>query len=493
MIRNDSNINETEIQSKQKAPLSILEILQKDKIIPETHKVLRKKFLEIIEFNKKYINEDIDSHNIKEIYKEYFSNINISAENKSKINNFLKTYKNPNIFSIYIDRYYQIIIEQKIKLSHLYSIFLSKYKNEIIKIPSKITSIKIYDFYQNTDDMDNILYMMKEHILKKTNLSKHNIKILTHLKNSVSFDFYQELYNKDPNISIKYIPDSASQNIYISSLFFIIIKYRVKNSNTYKELFLYLESNTNWALIDSFYSNNSKGFVAKFLSLLNQRFDEQYNKNQLIFKTNKETKTDEDFKHDINYIFKSIDKEINENKNISLNKDILKDIHLLKTKYQKIDNAYVLMKSYYYFTSYLNTISNIAKTRELPHTFIINQHINNNLETNIKNKINSINRNISYLKIKKEYNSLKKLRLGVIQEIDNKLPICDIFPNLNWLDKDNIISNLTNIANNENLLNEFYEKIQLNVKLTQEEKKEKFINKIIPNITDGKKVYLFDK
>ncbi len=489
-------INQTEIISKQKAPLAILNELEQVSLMPEGQKALIQNFLEIINFNKEYINEDLNSEIIKDIHKSYFIKKNISLDNKSKINSYLKQYHHKDIFNIYIDRLNQIVIENKIKLIDLYNIFFEKYIHEIIKKSEKITSVKIYDFYQDDENIKETIKKIEEKnkrndfiksiINQQGDLSKCNIQILTHLKTEESFEFYQKIYNEDNNITIKYIPESASKNIYIPSLFFMIIKYRVKETNRYKEIFLYLEPNTNWALIDSLYTTKTNGFLSRFVSLLNKRFDEQFNKNNLIFQVSKKEQTDNNFKKDIKNIFETLDYELNSNNDSTvLNKDILKNIHLLKTKYKTIKNAYSLIKSYYYISSYLNIISNIVKNKMLPHTNIVIQHIDTRLNTQLKQKINDFKINSFYHEIQKENIDIKKLRLGIIQEINNTQAICDIFPELNWLDQDNIIFNLSGIANDKNLLYEFYDKIIPNNNFTYKEKQNIFISKIVPKIING--------
>ena len=488
-------MKELKLKSSEICSLTDLINIEESQLISDTYHTLLTNFQQILNYNKKLIkNNNFD----EVIFKEFKKFYKISAESKSQINKHILKYSTDNIIYIYIDSKFRIIKEVKILLSNIYNEFYKNYLHDIVDNASLIKSVKIYDFYKNKEDLnltienltkdDKRQNFIKSIISNNKNSKQCNIQILTHLNTEKSFDFYQNLYEYDNNISIKYIPESASENIYIPSLFFMLIKYRVKETKNYKDVVLYLEPSTNWGVVSDAYS---VGFTSQFVELLNIRFNEQFKSNyQLTFQPNKLKQTEDNFIEDIVYILKMIDEELLET-NTKINKDILESIHKLKTNYKTINYSYKLLKSFFYNILYLHSIKNYTKKEPLMHTqSIINILIEKRYIKTIDEIIIDITKNHIGKKIITYDVDIKKLRRGVIEEINNKKAICDIFPNMSWIHKDDIINSLTSIALNEKYLTSLYEELNLNSKKPFLQKRENFEKILIPNLTKGLMVTL---
>ena len=433
--------------------------------------------------------------------------LNLDNNIKKRVKNLFKQIKKTGIYSIDFDSLYNIFYTKQLTLNSIANEVCShnSYIKELIKISKikkSIVSIKIYDFYDDLED--NEFKKMIEKLKKnnffqrlianiKENNNKVEIQILTNLNSDYKYDLYKMILEEHDfeNITIKHIPTSTSLNVYIPNLFFTLIKYRTLTSNnkissTYKYAVAYLEPNTNFAVVNSSYLT-TKTTLSNFIKLLDVRFDEQF-KNSIYNFNPKDKLSDEDFEKDIDNILKEID-NLTQSNDINLNNNILKEINLLKIKYKSINYAYKLLKAHYYYVSYLSIIKNVTKTDYKPHTlYIVDKIISNKYYKKFKDLAQKIKFNNLKITLNKKSVDIKRIRKVIIEEINNKKAICDIFPDKNWLVKETIIKNFNDILKDRYLLDKFFHEIDYSI---PDEKKESFFkDEIITKILLGKKIIL---
>lgn len=438
------------------------------KTIAPSGQVLKEKLEILIEFNAYILQID---NSIK--LNEYCINIvntslNISATDISRLKkhiahiNFSQNRKDKFL----INNDGKFTIDRKLSLLDVHKAYVHLFDKQALEELDEgrikfedveyYSSIKIYDFYKSTkeksalfgnEDIQNALWQLDRH--KKIK----KLEIVSIIDNNDIHQMFKYLYdNYKDKVAIKYIADTESS--YIPSVFFVLLKFKVKNSNNYREYIFYLEEEVNFGVAGFALQKNS---LKQFYDLLETRFDLQFqNPNNIDFSVKD--------KKDIFEV--SLNNIISEMK-IILEKqpdEIEKDIQNLRTKiismklhYPKMNYAFQLLEK---LSNYIVSISKISKEikngGDLNNTaYLIKEIIDHEINPTIDQVLRQAQ--IDQILIKRKIN-IKLLRASIFVNTVaySDKAICDIYEQLNWTTTNDILLSLQAIENSESLLQELF-------------------------------------
>lgn len=490
----------TSVNTEKKFKKDDLEFFKNkvENIIPPSHKILKEKFEYIIDYNI-YL---IDNYHIdfNDYLKDNIVHLSISATDKTRIKKYLLDYNadNPKESWFILNNDATLLQHKRLTLFDIYKFYFQYYKsnndNEIALKESKIesySSIKIYDFYKNTDDKNKFF---ENHNIQKIMASIYSkvkkIEVLSILDTEVMHSFFSTMNDvyKD-KIEIKHIVDS--QYSYIPSIFFVLIRFKVYNSNNYKEYIFYLENEINWG-VASYVSKTT--FSKQFFELLESRFDIQFrNPENIKFLTNEKKESFENSVKNIIIIIEDFLKISSENSEELEEKiQMLKHkLIVLKLNYPKMNYAYKLLSRIIKYISIIKNISSISNNEKLPKTvFVMKQILENKVNLNIDNMLNSI----MLKQISKEKNiNIIQLRKSIFVNLvaNTQYALCDLFEELNWNNLNSILNSLYEIEVREELLNKLFSYFgSINETLSFEEMQSLFQNKFLKQIYRGEPISL---
>lgn len=448
--------------------ISLLNDLENEKIIPKANKTLKAK-LNLIISHTAFVNNISLEYDIKK-----FEEINHTDYNLIK--NYLLNYYKENDKKYFIED--KIIKKQiKLSLSYIFKEFLNEHK-DLKNDSTEIVSIKLYDYFKDEVEKDKSLDLLDEIFNLK---SIKNINIVSNINTLKSYDFFKNVLIDNEDAKIKYMYKVDNQYSYISSVFYMIMKFKI--ATNYKSYFLYFEPDVNWG-----YSTNSlkNDFSNHFLDLLEIRFENSFNYNYVInFDKNIFSKESfdvyfEEIVIDINN-FLSEEPTINED-------DIFKKIAYLKLYYPKIDLSYKLIR---------NVVKNIVLVKEIKNKKLL-QNIPNTEKVIIKMQKEHILRKINIMYndvVVKNNNSeidIFLLRKSIfINKIGNSnMAICDIFNYFKWSNLEEILTSFDDIYYTEHQLNKFYKKLCIDnfLLVSFDDKQKEFENIVDKYIMKGKKI-----
>ena len=426
-INNIFDINKDDIRTLQ-------EDLENHKIIPEANKKLKEKLNLIISYTA--FNNNISMDYDEDSYKD------INPTDYNLIKNYLLSYSEQSKTKYFID---EKIIKKEIKLTlrNLFQEFLNQHK-DLKNDDTEIVSLKIYDYYRDGAEKDESLDELNQILSTKT---IKNLNIVSNINTMKTYNFYKDLLLKDSNSPvIKYMYKENNQHSYISSIFYMLFKFRI--GTNYKLYYVYLEPNVNWG-IATYTSKND--FSSYFFNLLESRFEKSFNHKYTIEFNNNNNFKNLSFNEDLESIISDINSLLDTEN--PCEDDIFKKIASLKLKYPKIDLAYKLIK---------NVAKNIILAKEIEYTkskggkLPNTERVINLMEKEkILFKINRIYHEISYNKDLKI--DIFKLRKSIFINIfSNNQAICDVFENLKWSNQDEILTSLDDIYYSKNLLGKFF-------------------------------------
>lgn len=448
-----------------------------DSIIPSGQTTLIEKFQILIEYNQ-YLLQNIASQSTLKEYSQTIATseikLDISKTDISRIKKYITQFNyTKNIQDKFIlDSDGIIQIDKKLTLKAVHNFYSKKINedfsdkkslkelNEVLINDSDIdsfSSIKIYDFYKNSKDKEeffndiviqNVLFHIKDKIGK--------LEIISTIDSFYMNDVLSELYKYDQNnkkiVTIKHI--SNPENSYIPSVFFILVKCRIKESNNYKEYLFYLEEEINFGSVG--YITNKFSSIP-FYELLEKRFDTQfYDPSNIEFHPKDEKDI---FENSVNAIVTDI-KNLLYSLSDTTEKDIQdlrKKIILLKLHYPKMNYNYKLLGRLAKYVVSVNKILRETKNGKAldNSTYLIKQI----LEKQINPSINELFRQIQMeqLVMKKKID-VKKLRMSVYINFlaDSNKTLCDVFDDLNWSSTNDILLSLDTIANSIALLKKIF-------------------------------------
>ena len=490
------NKNNLKIDSKKDISLEELSVLQEylNQIIPLKNIKLIEKAKLIIDYNR-YVFSKKSKINLNTYIKKISKfEIEISNTDISRIKKFLMKvnikYKLKNKFIL--ESNVKIFIDKQLSLIdiHKYYIHPINRKQRIKKHEIDFfSSIKIFDFYKNSEDKknffenDDILQAIKDITSKVRKIEILSIIETPEIHNMLS---YLTTYHNDVT-QIKHIDNN--ENIYIPSLFFILITFKLKNSNNYKNYIFYLEEEVNFG-VASYVSKTT--FSNQFFKLLEERFNTQFNNpNSIDFNIQK--------KKDV---FEVSLKDTIEKANSILNAtplNIEKDISDLKNKIVSLKLHYPKMKYSYELLTKITEYIIIAKKisletsnkKSLNNTsYLIKEIIEQNLNINITNLLD--NALIEQIYIDKKINILNLRKSVFVNTVsDTNKALCDIFNELTWTDDKSLLLSLKTIENSTEKLNKLFSYFNnINENLSHEELHSLFKNRIINQIYSGEPISL---
>lgn len=438
-------------------------------IIPTTQTVLSEKFLLLIQFNIYLLKHPSSTVNL-ETYclKMAKTTLEVSSADMTRLR---KQFENVDtVFEASLGRIVLngtgvIALDEKLTLLGMHKYYSSPthvraLKKTIQERPIKyrevdfFSSIKIYDFYRNSldkkklfsnKDIKDALLGAQEKIRKLEVISiiedENMHKVLEHLH-----DNYRD------KVAIKHIV--SSEAVYIPSVFFVLIKFKLKSSNSYKEYLFYLEPEINFGVASYANQNTSSG---QFYELLNARFDSQFhNKSNIDFSVKDKTDVFEKSLQSIVFDIKNL--LHGESDNFEKETEGLRSkIVSLKLHYPNMNYAYKLLgRLAKYAVSIASIFHETRNGKVLDNTaYLVGQMLEQELNGSFDNVLEQVR--TEQLLMGKNVD-LKKLRksifVNVVAYSDKSL--CDIFSNLKWSDTKNILISLQAIESSEEYLRLFF-------------------------------------
>lgn len=490
------NKNNLKIDNIKDISLEELNILQEylNQIIPLKNIKLIEKVKLIIDYNR-YVFSKKSKINLNAYIKKISKfEIEISNTDISRIKKFIFKvnieYKLKNKFIL--EGSGKIFIDKQLSLIDIHNYYTNPINRGQMIRKSEIdffSSIKIFDFYKNSEDKKN--FFKNDKILqaiKAITSRVRKIEILSIIETPEIHDMFSYLVTNHNNVTqIKHIDNN--ENIYIPSLFFILITFKLKNSNNYKNYIFYLEEEVNFG-VASYVSKTT--FSNQFFKLLKERFNTQFNNpNSIDFNIQK--------KEDV---FEVSLRDTIEKANSILNAsplNIEKDISDLKNKIVSLKLHYPKMKYSYELLTKITEYIIIAKKisletnnkKSLNNTsYLIKEIIEQKLNINITNLLD--NALIEQIYIDKKINILNLRKSVFVNTVsDTNKALCDIFNELTWTDDKSLLLSLKTIENSMERLNKLFSYFNnINENLSYEELHSLFKNRIINQIYSGEPISL---
>jgi len=466
-------------------PLSYVKLIEKCNTLIYYNEYILQKNNSHVSLNdflqKKSINLNISPSDFSNI-KKYINQLNIDFSDVMDGNIILQTdgkfLLDEKLTLLKVHRYYTSLKGmKKSKDEHLHD-------NEI----EYYSSIKIYDFYSNVEEKEQLFAVKKlQNVLK--NLDEHNkirnMQILSTTDSSNIYDTWDYLIKNHSNkVHIKHIKKTDSQ--YIPSLFFVLIKFKSIKSNNYNQYIFYLENEVNFGVASHAVASTTKAFY----ELLEKRFDIQFqNPNNVDFKVGNQ---EEDFEGAIKEVILNLKNLINdESLDFLQHRQTLENkITTLKLQYPKMNLAYD------YLVNLMNYIGSIKKISDatlkkvlLENTnFLIKQTLDENISLLIQDILEKISTKQMFLKNKVDIFQLRK-SIYINKIFDSNKALCDIFEELNWDGVKNILNSLQNIEHNEEKLNKLFYYID-NEKYSLKDKQQVYKNIFLKQIHQGEALSL---
>lgn len=501
------------IESISKEQLQFL----KDKIsfiIPSSQSILTEKFLILIEYNQCFLENK--TNNILSL-EEYCLSLNTTeirievskadiSRLKKNINLFNYTNALKDKFILNSDGLIQV--DRKITLNTVHEFYreksnlLNSTSNQNMKNLDDIksfkeysevfindddidffSSIKIFDFYKNTQEKIQLFTNSKiAQTLKADGNKIKKLEIISIIDSSEINNILSLLHsnfkkNNHNVLTIKHIP--YNENSYIPSLFFVLVKFKLKNSSNYKEYLFYLEEEINFASIGYV----SKSSSTQFYELLEKRFDTQfYNPNNIEFYPKDEQDIFEDSVNEIVADIKNILYSLSDTDEENI-QNLKNKIVLLKLHYPKMNNAYSLLRNLEDYIISINQIYRDTKKEKIlsNSTYLIKQILEQKINPSINEILQQIQTN--QLVMKKNIN-IKQLRTSVYINLiaNSNQSFSDIFNDLNWSSTNDILLSLDTIDNSVALLKKFFSFFNIDnmpFKTMQNLFKERIMNQIL--------------
>lgn len=494
-----SNIETIKLPSKEEY-LTLIGI-DTNKII-ETSKIkLINKYEIILKYNQYIINKNISSYSklLEDIkngkildFKQYVkknktisTEIDILPSDIHSIKNCIETYNANNSnkkIDLYLNSNKIFTKEIKMTLKYLNTIFMNDI-HSIVKNAESISSVKIFDFYQDIEDKNEFIKPLSDVLNKYLDYSNCDIVSII---NSLNMHIFLENLIEDKFCKIKYMKNSSFFS-YISSVFFILISYKIKNSNNYCQYIMYIEPDTNTAIL-KFVKDD---FAKDFYKLLYYRFEKHFNSKTNIDFIETIKNKEETFSESLDKIYVNMEELLHEsikkiNQLKEKNSKLLLSVSKLKLQYPKMDNSYKFLN---------NIVYSITILKEIEYAHKNNFKLNNTIEVIKKTLAKQIYQEIGnrIISIKNQYDINKdvdifKLRKSIyINKIANtEKAFIDIFPMFDWK---NIYEILDRIKQDEDKLNKFFMLFKVDLKEKNLFWKQKKFQLIIDNyIVKGKEI-----
>lgn len=479
---------ETEINLTENDLIKLLEG-EIELIIPPSNKVLIEKLKLIVKYNQ-YSRFHPKIKIEKFIKKQENITFEIKPTDITRLKKYLVAYHSANLHTneYILKTDCKLIKDKKLTLEDLHTYYL-KHNEAILKEDEikSYTSIKIYDFYKNSQDKNKFFSKdgagtsLISNIYDKVN----KIEILSIIDTNIMHEFLSEVHKSyKEKVNIKHIVNT--EHAYIPSIFFIIIKFKTTQSANYKEYIFYLEEELNWGVAGYV---TKKTFSKQFSDLLEQRFDIQFRNPKNINFNLKDEK--DDFETSIKDMISGIDKILN-----TSSLDFEKEIHILQNKiiilklhYPKMDYSYKLLSRIIKYITIVKGISITSEHRYLEKTdFIIKEIVDKKINVNLNNILNDILINQMHRVGKID---ILKLRKGVyVNEVSNTgLALSDMFNELEWNNKNSILTSLKTIEYSEEMLKKLFSSFGLlNDDLNYIVMQSLYKNKIIKQIIHGEEI-----
>lgn len=473
--------------------------LKMESIIPISSKVLHSKFETILNYNQEKIEGKVVSFE-QYIENNEVLNSDITPVDIMRIKIYLKDFYINHSKSKWfeLDTDYSLHYFKQLTLDDIYDYYQKASKDnmgkDIVLRGSKIqtfSSIKIYDFYRNSKDKNRFLNRILG-IAKYVEPKTKKLEVLSIFDTQETVEFYKELHNaysgnsKD-KIIVKHMTNS--QDSYIPSIFFVLIKFKVANSNVYKEYIFYLEEEINWGVAS--YVNN-KNFSKQFYSLLEKRFDTQFEKkDNIVFHAENKPLEFENEVHNIFEDLKSfvdLESENGEQQRVQVNK-IRNQLIYLKLEYPKMNYAYKLLSRLIKYISVIKEIDTETQKKQLDNTqYIIKKLMDSELNFELEKQLEKISTN--YLLTTNKIDKIKVRKSIYINPLGkSSQPICDLFEELPWHDPKSILSSLQEIEFNKELLEKFFISYTNELEsLSYVEMRKIFKESVLHQIYEGRKI-----
>ncbi|WP_321469588.1 hypothetical protein [Halarcobacter sp.] len=450
----DNNLRLNTLYLISKEDYDFLNTIQLNKLIPDSHKTLQEKFKYILKYNHYLVttsNKRIlsyDEYKDKNKREEF---LEINSSDITNIKKYIIDYNKSNkqIIPYFLDKEKCFKKEIILSLSDLCLHFGRYDRKTFINETDELLSVKIYDYYQDSKNKDKYLYLL-ENIINDNFKFVKECQIVSIVNSLKTHEFLTKQINeKKERIKIK-LAKNINGSSYIPSVFFMLLKYRIKNTSKYRNYILYLEPITNHSVIGFVQDDFSKGFYRLLLNRFDKHFSDKANIDFI------ENLKQQDFDASLNDIFNSMKLLLeSNNKDLSvLQNNIINKVLELKIQYPKMSYSYKLLD---------NIVNSICIAKEIEYA-----------QANDKQLINTINI-IKHIFEYKIYNKTKKILLDVVNKdtlddnIDifrlrksiyvnkigkSKKALIDIFPTLKWGTKNEILSSLEEIRLDSSKLNE---------------------------------------
>jgi len=473
--------------------------LRMENIIPISSKVLHSKFETILDYNQEKLEGKVVSFE-QYIENKELLNSDITPVDIMRIKTYLKDYyiNNKHAKWFELDTDYSLHYFKQLTLRDIHAYYIRALRDEVGKDIilrdnqiETISSIKIYDFYRNSKDKNNFLTSMLG-TAKYVEPRTKKIEVLSIFDTQETVEFYEKLQNvynsnSKEKITIKHMTNS--QDSYIPSIFFVLIKFKVAKSNVYKEYIFYLEEEINWGVAS--YVNN-KNFSKQFYSLLEKRFDTQFEKkDNIVFHAEHKPL---EFENEVHNIFEDLKLFIElESDNIEEQRfkvnEIRNQLIHLKLEYPKMNYAYKLLSRLIKYISVIQEINIETRKKHLDNTqYIIKKLMDNELNFELDKQLEKISTN--YLLTANKIDKIKVRKSIFINQLgQSSQAICDLFEELPWHDLKSILTSLQEIEFNRDLLEKFFISYDEKLKsLSYIDMRKVFKENILQQIYDGKKI-----